>query len=672
MRRLAPIAFLLVVAAAGLLFLPGSPQPDPEPPGPDPRPAEWWMQQRLYPYGDADADAYPKAIEAALQLNRQAKTAAFGVWDFAGPTNVGGRIVDIEFDPQNPDIAYAGAATGGVFKSTDAGLSWFPIFDDQAVLSIGDIAVDPNNSNVIYVGTGEANGGHNNFPGGGMFKSTDAGATWRYIGLASVVSIGRVLVDPQNSDRLFVAGVGSYFKRNPERGVYRSLDGGDTWEQVHFVSDLVGAIDLIQNPDNPDDLMAAMWERERTVDTAALSGPGSGVYRSLDGGDTWAKIGSGTGLPGGSHGRIGLALHEEMPNVRLALFTDGQRITGVYRTVDSGLSWSNVTGTTPNLSSGFSWYFGQIRAHPTDTLQVYVMDVIMARSTSTVGTYQETGLNLHVDHHALAFQPGNPDLILNGNDGGIGRSTDGGRTWTTVRGLPITQFYEIAFDPSNPERLYGGTQDNGTVRTATGNLDDWDRINGGDGFYVIVDPRDPGVIYAESQNGGLTKITPEGRQNALSGISTSEPRNWSTPVVMDPNNPDVLYFGTDRLYRTTNGAASWTPISPKLPARSVSSPRLGTLTTIAVAPSNSDVLWAGTDDGTVWTSRDGGGTWTRVDAGLPVRWVTRIAVDPTDDEVAYVTFSGLKFRDPQPHVFRTRNGGERWSDISGNLPDAPI
>ena len=316
----------------------------------------------------------------------------------------------------------------------------------------------------------------------------------------------------------------------------------------------------------------------------------------------------------------------------------------------------------------FSWYFGQVRVAPDDPDHVYVMDVQFMESTNGGATWR-TQVGTHVDHHALAFHPVDPTLAINGNDGGLARSQNGGQSWTRVARLPVTQFYEIGLDPNDPEQFYGGTQDNGTLKSF--GTDIWRDILGGDGFYVIVDPTDSDVVYAERQRGVLFKITNTQLRVATVGIDPSEERNWSTPVAMDPNNHRVLYYGTTRLYRTEDGAASWTPISDDL-TRRLNYPLIGTLTTIAVAPTNSDVIYVGTDDGNLWVSNDYGATWTHIADGLPFRWVTRVVVDPTEANTAYVTYSGLRWRDPQPHVFRTRDQGQTWENITANLPDAPV
>jgi photosystem II stability/assembly factor-like uncharacterized protein len=647
-------------------------------------PSDWAWLQRTFPYGTADKTAHIEALRQAQSTRRLLKISAQrAAWQFAGPTNIGGRVSDLEFGPQNPNIVYAGAATGGVFKSTDRGETWTPIFDDQAVLPIGDIAVDPNRSNVVYVGTGEANGGHNNFPGAGVFKSTDAGATWALIGLERTTSIGRIVVDPKNSNRVFVAAIGSYFGKDRDRGVFRSTNAGQSWQQVLFVNDSTGAVDLVINPHNPSILFAALWERVRRPNTGThLTGFSSGVYRSLDGGDTWERLGASHGLPGPDYriGRIGLAICTTQPEHLYALYTVDNSYGGLYRSRDGGNTWVR-TDPENGLQGGFlnfSWYFGNVRVHPNNPEQVYVLDVAFMGSFNGGQTwpinYGYRGpSNLHVDHHALAFDPASPQRLISGNDGGINISTDAGYSWKKVRALPITQFYHITMDQINPERLYGGTQDNGTMRTRTGRIDDWDIFYSGDGFYVIVDPNDPNIVYAERQFGDLSKSTNGGRSfvDALDSINTGEPTNWSTPVVMDPNNSRVLYYGTNRVYRTTNAAQFWRAISGNLTDGTINS-RFGTITTIAVAPSNSGVIYAGTDDSHVWVTSDTGATWKEISGALPYRWVTRVTVDPTDERIAYATFSGLKWKSPQPHVFRTTDMGATWEDISNNLPDAPV
>jgi len=654
-------------------------------PGPDLRPYEWAYLQRVFPYMKSDPNAYKNAIEQAHRLQKETrlrrieKNENIVQWEFGGPINVGGRVVDLEINPVDPNIIYAAFATGGVFKSTDMGGSWFAIFDSLNVLTIGDIAIDPIDTDIIYVGTGEANGGHNNFPGGGVFKSTNAGITWNFLGLTNTTSIGRIIIHPTNTNVIYLAAVGSYFSPNPERGIYKSTDGGSSWNQSLFISDSTGGIDVVMDPNNPEFLFAAMWERVRRPNTSHLYGPSSGVYRSTNGGDSWEHLGTSTGLPNSSTqniGRIGLSMSQSNSNITYALYTNGTIIIGLYKTTDFGDSWVNVDddGELSGGVGGFSWYFGQVRVSPTNPEMVYVLDQGFMRSTDGGGSWS-ISFQTHVDHHALAFNPNDSNWIIDGNDGGINISTNAGVSWGTHAFIPATQFYEIGLDANNPEKLYGGTQDNGTNRTQDGGVDNWEHIFGGDGFYVIVDHTNPNIVFAESQYGNLGKSTTGGGggtfNSATNGINGSEPTNWSTPVVMDPNDNNILYYGTDRVYRTTNSAGNWTAVSGDL-TDGIPGTRLGTVTTIAVAPSNSNVIYAGTDDSHVWVTTDFGTSWNDISGVLPTRWVTRVVVDPVDENIIYVTFSGLKWRDPQPHVFRSSDMGTTWSDISSNLPDAPV
>ncbi|MCP4707369.1 MAG: hypothetical protein GY869_01985, partial [Planctomycetes bacterium] len=397
--------------------------------------------------------------------------------------NIGGRISHIAINPQDTDIVYAGVSTGGLFKSIDGGWTWLPVFDDQAVLSIGSIAIDPLNPDVIYAGTGEANGGHNNLSGGGVYKSTDAGQSWVLLGLDNTFAIGRIVIDPTDTDRVFVAAIGSYFApATPNRGVYLSTNGGIDWEQSLFVSDSTGAIDIVINPQDPNILYAAMWERIRYPNTGThLNGPTGGIYKSIDGGDSWFELTYGLPSPADNIGRIGLAICQSQPDVLYALYNDGSTLIGLYRTDDGGENWLQVDpgGQLYEGFRSFSWYFGNVRVHPNDPDKVFVLDVFLMGSEDSGNTwpimygYYPSYPGLHVDQHALEFFPDNPDKIIEGNDGGLNISEDGGYNWTKIAELPITQFYEIEIDHNNSDRLYGGTQDNGTLRTLTGATDDW-------------------------------------------------------------------------------------------------------------------------------------------------------------------------------------------------------
>jgi len=642
----------------------------------DKRPHDWFYMQRAYPNRLVNEEARLAAYNQALAVMQEHSARTQGIWVEKGPTNIGGRITGIALHPSNSNIIYAGAADGGVLKSTDGGVNWTILTDHFATLSVGDVTIDPNNPNTVYAGLGEANLAGDNYDGDGLYRTTDGGASWTNIGLAQVKRIGRVQVHPTDSDIIFVAAAGAQFSADTSRGVYRSTDGGSSWEKVLFISDSTSAIDLRINPQNPDTVYAAMWERLRSPTRRKAGGPTSGIYRSTDMGTSWTELTN--GLPSGRNkGRIGIAICQNSPNVLYASYTDSiGYLLAVYKTTDNGNSWAQTSGQPPSwLYYSFGWYFGQIRVHPTNPDIVYVLGVPLYRTTNGGNSWSDVSGSQHVDHHALEFDPLNLDHIVDGNDGGVYYSNNGGTAWTKSYNLPITQFYAATIDENNPERTYGGTQDNGTLRTMTGNLNDWTRILGGDGFYCIVDYTNSNIIYAEYQWGNLEKSTNGGSSfnDATAGISPSDRTNWSTPVIMDPNNHLVLYYGANRLYKTTNGAGWWNAISNDLTnGPGPGGLTYGTITTIAVARTDSNVVYVGTDDANVWVTTNAGSNWTDINDGLPDRWVTRVAVDPTDAAIAYVTFSGYRYDSFLPHVFRTTNYGGSWTDISSDLPEVPI
>lgn len=640
------------------------------------KPHDWFYMQRAYPYRLINEAARQEAYRKALEIKEQAESRTQATWTQIGPTNIGGRITGIALHPTDSDIIYAGAADGGVLKSTDGGVNWTMLTDQFPTLSVGDVTIDMNDPNIVYAGLGEANLAGDNYDGDGLYRTTDAGTTWENIGLAQTKRIGRVTVHPTDSDVIFVAGAGAQFSVDSARGVYRTIDAGVTWEKVLYVSDSTSAIDLCINPAHPDTVYAAMWERLRSPTRRKAGGVTSGIYRSTDMGTTWLELTA--GLPTGpSVGRIGIAICNDSPNILYALYADNVGyLDAVYKTTDGGDSWQETSGQPPySLYYSYGWYFGQIRVHPENPDIVFVLGVPLYRSTNGGTSWQDASGIQHVDHHALEFYPGNLSRIVDGNDGGVYTSNNGGSVWTKSYNLPISQFYAGTIDYLNPQRTYGGTQDNGTLRTLTGSQHDWTMIYGGDGFYCIVDYTNSSIIYAEYQYGGLGKSTNGGSSfsSATNGISSSDRTNWCTPVIMDPNNSLVLYYGANRLYKTTDGAGWWTAISSDLTnGPGAGNLTYGTITTIAVSATNQDVVYVGTDDANVWVTIDGGTNWTSINSGLPDRWVTRVAVDPYNEAIAYVTFSGYRYDSPQPHIFRTTNFGTSWTDISAGLPECPI
>jgi photosystem II stability/assembly factor-like uncharacterized protein len=641
-------------------------------------PNNWFFQQRAFPYDHINQEAYKEALmQASAERESYRMRNTQQSWKFAGCVNIGGRITDIEMHASDQQTIYAGAATGGVFKSTNAGTSWFPIFDKALSLTIGDIAIAPSNPKIIYVGTGEANGGggSSTYDGLGVYKSSDAGSTWTYTGLDEIGNTGRIVVHPKDPQKVFVAAMGDLYGKTPDRGIYRTTNGGTTWQKVLFVSDSTGAIDIVINPKNPDTLYAALWERIRTINRETYGGTSCNVYRSFDGGTTWKILANGLPTASSNSGRIGLAISESSPDIVYAIYADKVgSFNGIYKTTNSGNSWTRVNdGALSSMFATYGWWFGRVHVDPTNPDVVYAIGFDLYKSTNGGSSWTNIGGSVHVDHHAIYVHPKNPNFVLLGNDGGVHISKNAAGSWTHVSTLPITQFYTCEVDNKNPQRLYGGAQDNGVNRTTTGNLNDWSSIVGGDGFVALVDPTNNNYVYGASQNGALQRSTNGGASfsSGTTGISSSDRKNWNTPVIFDPTNPQIMYYGANKLYKSTNRAASWTAISTDLTNGNAGN-GLGTITCIAVAPSNTNVLYVGTDDGNVWRTANGGTNWSKISASLPVRWITRIAVDLQNPSIAYVTLSGFRFDEYQAHILKTTDAGLTWKDISGNLPAAPI
>ncbi len=633
---------------------------------------DWFYAQRAYPLGYIPAEAVARARRQARELAAD-YDVDFGEWQFVGPSNIGGRITAIA--GVHWGRIFVGTANGGVFtRQYNLPGNWTPIFDGDHSLSIGALAVDEQNG-YIYVGTGETNTSGDSFDGDGLYVSRDTGATWIHLGLDSTDRIARIVINPQNPNEIFVAAMGHLYRTDTTRGVYRSTDGGETWEKVLFINDTTGCIDLAINPQNPNIIYAAMWSRIRGPEARIISGSGNGIYKSTDGGTTWQRLTN--GLPSSNVGRIGIAISESNPDVLYAVFTDNiGHFNGLYKTTDGGDSWTRTNdGAIGGIFSSYGWYLGRVVVSPDDPSTVYVLGVEIYRSSDGGNTWQWISWNVHADHHALWIMEENPQVLIDGNDGGVYVTYNGGTSWERLSGLPITQFYNVAVDPNSSVRLYGGSQDNGTMRGTTNAPNAWSVILWGDGMLPMVHPSNPNIVFAEWQFGNLNKSTDMGNSfyMCIDGINPNDRRNWDTPYAMTPSNPDVMYYGTYRVYKSTNLADYWVPVSPDLTNGPGSGNLVyGTLSAIKVSPVNPNFVLVGTDDGNVWVSRDAGSTWTNVSADLPDRYVTDIAAHPVDLMTFFVTFSGYSLGEQVPYIFVTHDLGETWQDVTYNLPQAPV
>ncbi|HLN54259.1 MAG TPA: T9SS type A sorting domain-containing protein [Lentimicrobium sp.] len=676
------IASLFVIAGLILSFCKSSTEAEhamteriTAPDGPGSIPADWMDRQRIYPYGSIKEASFLTAMRQARDMHIQASSRSTVNWEFAGPFNIGGRITDIEMPAGSYSTIYIGAASGGLFKTTNNGEDWENVFINSATLPIGDIAVDPNNPEIVWAGTGEANASSQSVRGDGIYKSTDGGSTWHNAGLEQSAYFGRIIVDYSNSNKVFAAVCGNLYTPDENRGIYRTEDGGNTWQKVLYLNDSVSGIEIVQHPTNPDILYAGMWERMRGLNYRRSFGPGSGIWKSIDGGDNWIQLGG--GLPTGDNvGRIGLAISPSSPEILYA-FIDMSYEVAIYKTTNNGENWSRLNdGALQDMSSNFGWYFGQIRVNPQNPNIVYVLGVDLfytingGQSWTQLAGYFNNDL-IHVDHHALHIHP-ETGRILEGNDGGLYFSDDQGYNWTKINNLPLTQFYDISFDYLNPERVYGGTQDNNTIRTMSGQTDDWEAILGGDGFYSLVDYTNSNTIYAEYQYGALHKSTNGGYwMTPINGSWSNDRVNWSAPVIMHPEIPSTLYFGSYRVWRSTSSGNSWTAVTGDITDGDDGS-AYHTITTLAISSVNPAIVLAGTDDGNVHITTNGGSSWNNISAGLPDRWITRVETDPFDENTIYVTISGFRWDQTLPHIFKSENLGQTWTSISGNLPELPV
>ncbi|MCX6274903.1 MAG: T9SS type A sorting domain-containing protein [Bacteroidetes bacterium] len=627
--------------------------------------SDWFSNQRIFPYTKPDYAAYKNSLQWMNNQRSAMRTSSQQPWQYAGPENLGGRVVDVEMIPNDFFTMYACAASGGIFKSNTGGNSWFPIFDSNPSLSIGDLAIAPSNPDILYCGTGEANAGGGSlcYDGAGIFKSIDAGANWNYVGLDVTRNTGRIAVDPKNPDRVFAATMGDLFGNTPDRGLYRTTDGGLNWQNVLSSDDSTGAIDVVIHPQHTDTVYATLWTRVRRPDRRQYGGAASGIYRSYDGGNTWTKLSN--GLPSYSLGRIGIDISQSSPNILYAAVEDSSGgNTRILKTTDFGDTWNDVTnGFSP---SAYSYWYGRIKIDPTNSDVVYAIDFDIWQTLDGGQNWIPISNGVHVDMHEIYIHPQNPNLLLLANDGGFHVSYDQGASWTHNDKLPIMQFYTCEIDEQNPSVIYGGAQDNGVNTTATGATNDWYSIWGGDGFGVLVDPTNSSFVIAESQYAGIS--------TGLNGVDPTDRINWNAPFMFNPNNSQTVYLGTEALYKSTDQGMNWYPLSSDLTNGSLAAAYpivFATITTIAVAPSDTNIIYIGTDDGNIQVTTDEGANWNLISSSLPVRWITHLEVDPRDAMSVYATLSGYRYHENMSHVYHSSDGGNNWTDIGGNLPDVP-
>ncbi len=632
---------------------------------------------------------------APLRAQTLTKDSLAGMkWRLVGPFR-GGRVEAVAGVPGNSQLFYMGAVDGGVWKTTNAGKSWTPISDKAHLESIGAIAVAPSDPNVIYVGTGEPCLRSDITYGNGMWKSTDGGKTWKHIGLKDTRHIATILVDPHDPNLVLVAAIGHAFGPNAERGVFRTTDGGKTWKKVLYKNDKTGAVDLADDPNNPRIVYAALYQELRTPWSFVSGGPGSGIYKSTDEGETWTQL-TGHGLPKGVLGRIGLAVGADSSTVYALIEA---KKGGLYVSHDAGENWSFVSGDHRLMQR--PWYFMHIFADPKNTDTIYVLNVRSWRSTD--GGHRWTVIHVpHGDNHALWIDPTDPRRMILGNDGGATISEDWGKTWSTLDNQPTAQFYHVSVDNDFFFHLYGAQQDNSPVeiasRTGHGAITnkDWIPLGGGESGYVVPDPLNPNIVYAGGYLGMLSRYNKETEVSreispwpkGVDGLPASAWKyrfTWTEPIAISPQDAHVLYFAGNVLFKSTDGGASWTVISPDLTrndkskqgisggpitADQTSAEYYDVIYTVAPSPLAKGLIWAGTDDGLIWLTRDGGKHWQNVTPkGMPA-WsnVSLIDASPEKPGTAYAAVNRFKLDDLKPYLWKTTDYGKTWTAITNGIP----
>ncbi|MFL6261175.1 MAG: WD40/YVTN/BNR-like repeat-containing protein [Thermoanaerobaculia bacterium] len=612
-----------------------------------------------------------------------------------GPANMGGRIAAIDAVGQDPLTIYVGAASGGVWKSTDGGLTFKPVFDEYTQ-SIGAITIDPKDPKKVWVGTGESWTRNSTSVGDGIYKTTDGGDSWQRMGLESTERIARVQVSPADGNTVWACATGHLWDSHPDRGVYKTTDGGKTWKKVLYVDADTGCSDLAIDPQDPSILYAGLWQFRRTPHSFSSGGKGSGLYKSTDGGETWRPLKP--GLPAGEKGRVAVAIAPSRASVVYALVESSN--TALYRSDDTGESWRQVNDSFNVQVRPF--YFARVVVDPNDFNTVYKPGLSLTVSTdggksfsSVISLSSGFGGGPHGDHHAVWINPKNSNEILLGTDGGVYMSYSQGRQWHHMGTLPVSQFYHVSYDMARPYRVYGGLQDNGSWSGPSAGLGgtiqnkDWVNIGGGDGFWAYADAADPDIVYAEFQGGEVSRRrVSTGEEKSIKPLpGAGDPPyrfNWNTPVAMSPNDPKTIYLGSQFLFRSRDRGDSWEKISPDLSTNdpkkqkqqqsggltvdNSSAENHTTIFTISESPKNGQVIWAGTDDGNLQATRDGGKSWVNVAPNVPGlpkgTWVSCVEAGRFEEGTAFATFDGHQAGDMKTYVYRTADFGKTWKPLA--------
>ncbi len=611
-----------------------------------------------------------------------------------GPAGMSGRITAIDVLANNPDLMYAGSASGGLWKTTSAGISWEPVFDKEAVMSIGAVAIQQDNPSVVWVGTGEGNPRNSLNGGYGIYKSLDGGKNWKLLGLEKTRNIHKIIIDPRNSNVVYVAAIGSPWGEHPERGVFKTTDGGQTWERILYVDEKTGCAELVMDPLNPNKLMAGMWQHRRWPWIFKSGGPGSGLHVTFDGGKTWSKRTDKDGLPEGELGRIGLAIAPSKPDVVYALIESKKN--GLYKSTDGGFKWSMVNDKMNEIGDR-PFYYSEIHADTKNENRLYTIYSEVNVSEDGGKSFQKLlpYSGVHPDHHAWWIHPEDPSFMVDGNDGGLNITHDYGKTWRFVENIPVGQFYHINVDMDYPYNVYGGLQDNGSwVGPAYVWKDDgirnnyWQPVLFGDGFDAVADPDDNRFGYAMSQQGFLSRFDRKTGHAKIIRPTHADPKmklryNWNSALALDPFDNNALYYGSQFVHKSSDKGATWEIISGDLTTNDPEKQKQhesGGLTMdatgaenhctiLAIAPSKKEkgLIWVGTDDGQVQLTRDGGKSWTNVTSkivGMPKgAWIPQINASSYNAGEVFVVVNNYRQFDFKPYLFRSKDYGQTWESL---------
>lgn len=636
-------------------------------------PYEHFSFQRSYPDQVFDWQGWRKVVQETRDAEKaQDRNNNCGTnltpWTQQGPMNVGARCNTLAVKPNDENTLLAGFSGGGIFKSTDGAVTWHPVFDDNSELSIGHIAFAPSEPNTVYAGTGDPNMPSIVFNGNGLYKSTDVGETWQHLANGPTGIVSKIVVHPTDPNTLWAATMGNPYLRDNARGVYKSTDGGNTWQQVLFVSNQAGASDLAQSPANPQILYASFWDRIRNNQESIVYGTHARVYKSTDGGSTWAQLGG--GLPTGVMGRTGLAVSQTNPDKAYVVYIDSLHTPGgLYKTTNGGANWTPLNiNQLEDVCADFGWYFGKVEVSPTNDEELYFHAILLWRKPAGSNSWVNAAGG-HADSHDLIFTPSGRRYWA--NDGGVYRN-DGQTSWPKSKNLPVTQFYRTSFNPHEPDKYWAGAQDNGIQKGNGLAPNNWVPVFSADGFNSVFDPGNAEHFWIEIQNGTIHETNDAGDSWTFgsAALGTSDRTNWDTPFFMSPHVPNRLYAATYRAYAKDSGGG-WGAISPDLTDGIILEPRFHTVTCLNESPVTVGKLVAGTSDGNVWR-REASGTWANITAGLPNRYVTSVHYSPTLSNRIYVTHSGFRDNENIPHIHRSDDNGNTWQDISADMPPVPV